>query len=308
MMEFGLLKENMINIMMRIIVTLAVVILSVVRVNAQDKYGADEQKCKENLSMFREYYKQKNYIDAYNPWMWSFINCPQSSQNIYKNASKIIKEKIKADKANKLAYIDTLMIVYDQRIKYFGQEGYVLGLKGFDLIQIDKNRSEEALNYLKKSLDLEEKNASVQAVYGYMRAMVNLEKLGVKSKLEVLEAYALVSQIIDFNIINESKASKNFIKYSDKVESLFTPYANCDDLIDLYALKFDPKTIDINLLRRITKLLSDKKCTSSDLFYNTSSRLYQLEPSASSAYQMSKMSITRGKSSDAIAFAIEAID
>jgi hypothetical protein len=289
------------------------VILFIFNVNAQEKFGADEQKCKENLSMFREYYKQKNYSDAYSPWMWAFKNCPQSSQNIYKNAPKIIKEKMKADQGNKAAYIDTLMLVFDQRINYFGNEGYVLGLKGFELIGIDKSRSEEGLGYLKRSLDLEGNNASVQAVYGYMRAMVNLEQSSVKTKSDVLEAYATVSTIIEFNIKNESKATKNFLKYSEKVEDLFTPYANCKDLIILFESKLEldsslDQRIYIDLLTRITKLLSNKSCIDSDLFFNASKILHSLEPSAASADQMSKLSVAKGKSSDAINFAISAVE
>ena len=309
-MDFGLKKENMINLIMKRNIILFVSILSICGVNAQEKYGLDEQKCKENLSMFREYYKQKNYNDAYKPWMWAFKNCPQSSRNIYKNAPKIIKEKIKIDKVNKLAYIDTLMTVFDQRIKYFGKEGYVLGLKGYELLFLDKSRSEEALVFLQQSLDLEGNNASVQSVYGYMKAMVNLEKSSsnMKSKLDVLEAYALVSEIIDFNIVNETKAAKNFIKYAEKIENLFTPYANCNDLIDLFSQKFNTSSDDIKFLRRITKLMSDKKCTDSDLFFSASSRLYELDPTPAAAVQMSKMSITRGKNTDAIAFAKKAIE
>ena len=48
----------MINKMMKKFIILVVAILAVFSVGAQSKYGADEQKCKENLSMFREYYKQ----------------------------------------------------------------------------------------------------------------------------------------------------------------------------------------------------------------------------------------------------------
>jgi len=283
-------------------------ILGGISVNAQGSYGADEQRCKENLSMFREYYKQKNYIDAFTPWMWAYKNCPASSQNIYKNATKIIKARINVDETNKSAYVDTLMIFFDQRIKYFGKEGYVLGLKGYDLVYIDKNRSEEALGYLKKSLDLEGNNASAYSVLGYMKAMANLEQLGVKTKVDVLEAYNRISAIVDFNIVNESKSAKTFIKLSPKIEKLFTPYANCEDLLTLFSKKFDSSTQDIALLKRIVKLLSDKRCTDLDLFFNASSRLYELEPSPASAYQMSKMSIAKGKSSDAIAYAKMAIE
>ena len=191
---------------------------------SQSKYGADEPKCKENLAMFREYYKQKNYDDAYNPWRWAYVNCPESSGNIFKNAPKILKAKMKADKTNKSAYIDTLMMVFDDRIKYFGKEGYVLGIKGYELIGVDKSRSEEALGYLKRSIELEGNNASVQAVFGYMKAIVNLEKSGIKEKSDVIEAYSVVSEVIDYNIINETKMAVYFVKYSEKVEALFTPY------------------------------------------------------------------------------------
>jgi hypothetical protein len=140
-----------------------------------------------------------------------------------------------------------------------------------------------------------------------MKAIVNLEKSGVKEKSDVIEAYSVVSEVIDYNIVNETKMAVHFVKYSEKVEELFTPYANCEDLISLFSIKFDPSTEDINLLKRITKVLDNKKCTDSDLFFHASSRLYELDPSAASADQMSKMSISKGKSSDAIAFAKNAI-
>ena len=298
----------MINMIVKKKVIFGILVLFFGNLPAQEKFGADAQKCKENLSIFREYYKQKNYTDAYLPWMWAFKNCPESSQNIYKNGPKIIKAKIKDDKENKASYIDTLLLLFDQRIEYFGKEGYVLGLKGFELVEIDKNRSAEALAYLQKSLDLEGNNSSVQAVYGYMKSIINLEKNGVKSKADVVDAYALVSGIIDFNIFNETKAAKNFIKYSEIIENLFTPYANCDDLIDLFSQKFDPANTDVNFFKRVTKLLGEKDCVKSDLYFTASSRLYELEPSASAAVNISKMSIERGRKSEAIKFAKKAID
>jgi hypothetical protein len=290
------------------IVVVTIVILMGFGANAQSKFGADSVACIENLSLFREYFKQKSYADALNPWRWTFNNCPNSSGNIYKNGPTIIKKRMKVDKQNKAAYIDTLMMIFDQRIQYFGKEGYVLGLKGYELIGVDKDRSEEGLGYLKQSLDLEGNNASVQAVYGYMRAMVNLEKSGSKTKVNVLEAYARVSEIIDFNIVNKSKATKNFVKYFEKVEDLFTPYANCEDLIAILSIKFDPVTEDISFLKRATKLLADKDCSTHQLFFDASSRLFELEPSASSADKMAKMSIAKGKSTAAIEFANKAIE
>ena len=143
------------NKMTKKIIILIVAFLVVLNVNAQGKYGADEQKCKENLSLYREYYKQKNYADALASWRWAYNNCPQASGNIYKNGPKIIKERMKLDTENKSDYIDTLMMIFDQRIQYFGKEGYVLGLKGYELLISDKKRSDIALEYLTKSISIE---------------------------------------------------------------------------------------------------------------------------------------------------------
>ena len=51
----------------KFVTTTYILILSSLEISAQSKYGKDEQACKENISVFREYCKQKNYEDL-NPW------------------------------------------------------------------------------------------------------------------------------------------------------------------------------------------------------------------------------------------------
>ena len=239
-------------------------------IHAQSKFGLDENACKENLSLFREYYKQKNYEDALKPWRWTFLNCPQSSGNIYKNGPKIIKAKMKLDKQNRLAYIDTLMMIFDQRIQYgFGNQGYILGLKGYELLFADNSRSQEAFDILNQAIGLSGNKSDFRAIYGYMKAVVDLEKESKKTKEDVLAVYAQISAIVDYNILNESKVTKYFVQYSEKIENLFTPYANCDDLVELFSSKFNIETNDVNLLRRITKVLEQKECTDEELFFTS---------------------------------------
>ena len=101
----------MINQMNKILILVGTLLFfCITDTNAQTKFGEDENECKENLSIFREFYKQKNYADALKPWRWAFLNCPASSGNIYKNGPKIIKAKLKSEKENKDAYVDTLNV------------------------------------------------------------------------------------------------------------------------------------------------------------------------------------------------------
>jgi tetratricopeptide (TPR) repeat protein len=294
--------------MIKKIIIVTIVVLMGFDSNAQSKYGPDSLSCLENRALYYENYKQKNYADALKPWRWAFKNCPRSTENIFKNGPKIIKARMKVDPENKSTYIDTLMMIYDQRIQYFGKEGYLLGLKGYELINIDKSRAKESLGYLQQSLEIDGNNSSVYAVVAYMKAIITLEKKGEKTKEDVVEAYALLSEIIDYNIVNETNASVNFNKYSEKIEGQFTPYANCEDLIAVFSVKFDPATNDTSFLTKVTSLLIDKDCSTHQLFFDASSRLYELEPSASSADKMAKMSITKGNSTAALEFSKKAIE
>jgi tetratricopeptide (TPR) repeat protein len=120
-----------------------------------------------------------------------------------------------------------------------------------------------------------------------MKAVVNLEKSGVKTKSDVLSVYAIISEIIEYNIANESKITKYFIQYSEKIENLFTPYANCDDLIALFTSKFDQNTENVDFLKRATKNLELQDCINNELYFEVIKRLNELEPTFETARALS---------------------
>ena len=67
------------------------------KIHENPKFGPDSaarMECAKNLSLYREYVKQKNYVDAYNPWFKVFYACPKASKNIYIDGVKIIKYQI----------------------------------------------------------------------------------------------------------------------------------------------------------------------------------------------------------------------
>ena len=88
MKQFSFTRTNM-----KMLVLVQLLLASTISVSAQD-FGADPDKCKENLSLYREYYKQKNYQDALIGWRWVFANCASSTKNIVINGPKIIEHQI----------------------------------------------------------------------------------------------------------------------------------------------------------------------------------------------------------------------
>lgn len=274
----------------------------------ESKYGTDSVQCVMNNSLYYEFYKQwkssnyknESWKDAVTPWRWVFINCPKSTINIYLHGENLVEELIKneTDKDKKEIYIDTLMLVYDKRIQYFGKEGYVLGKKGVDLYKQRPTAYEEAYEILKKSISLEKNSSSGPSLIYYFRAAEKMVKAEKAEKALLVDIYDQISTIIETNIKKytekgNAKSVTNWENIKGNIELSFEPYATCEDLISIYTVKFNETPEDVDLLKKITKILDKKNCTSSDLFFQSTENLHRLEPTAKSAELMGKMYIKR---------------
>ena len=73
-------------------ILLSIVVLFVV--NGNKIFGQDNQECIQNLSIFAEFAKVKNYDEAYAPWMAVRNECPQLNRAIYSYGERILKDRI----------------------------------------------------------------------------------------------------------------------------------------------------------------------------------------------------------------------
>ena len=97
------------------------------------KYGLDSVKTLENASIYSEFLKQKNYKEALPAWRYVFNNAPKFQMLTYTKGEDLLINIYQQTKDK--TYVDTLMMLYDQWAKYFGDhqrygEGYILGKKG----------------------------------------------------------------------------------------------------------------------------------------------------------------------------------
>ncbi len=290
-------------------------ILSSVTISAvtlkDNKFGNDSIECVKNISLFREYIKQKNYDDALSNWRKAYQLCPKATKNIYIDGAKLYKYLISKNKDSEelqKAYLDSLESLYDTRIVNFGKENYVLGLKGSDMLRYSFCDLERAFSYLKQSVESEQTKSKATALFSYFKAATDKYKSNTFDKDQVLEVYAVVTDYLDVNITKDSKSKKFYIKAAENVEKLFVPFATCDDLISMFDAKYQETPNDINLLKRIVKVLDKKDCTGADVYYSAAKQLHELEPSALSAFNMGNLSIKKNKTSNAIAFFNQALE
>jgi tetratricopeptide (TPR) repeat protein len=304
---FGLLKENLINMKKIFLTLLSVYSFTLFAATPSLQImNEDSLECLTKRSVFTQFVKQKNYVDAYSPWRWAFVNCPSSSKNIYIDGAKIIKSKIKEFKSQPdilSAYVDTLFTIYDMRISYFGQQGFISGVKGSDMMRYrSKTQLEEAHQLLKTSVELEGSKSRATALYYYFKSVSSLTKKGILTKADVLEAYATVTQYVEYNLANNSKSVKSYQQSLEKIEKEFEPYATCEDLVALFDSKYSESPDDLSLLKRIVDVLNKKECTDAEVYFNAASAVHAAEPTASSSFSMGNLSVNKGKFDAAIGF------
>lgn len=293
-------------------ILLSILIFSFSSLKAQEsKFGSNPKECEKNDSICTSFYKQKQYAEALNSWRIIFNICPASSKNIYIHGAKIITFQIEqAQKAKNTTlafnYIDTLMMVYDKRIQFFGEETQVLGFKGIDLLIYDSKRTTEAYGYLIKSI--EDANASVPVALSLMKASVTMYKEGTLSKEKVRESYSKSIQVVK-NQIQKSPENKEFLIAKDNIETMYINVGtDCNTLETLLRSKFEANPNDIKLLKTIVGLNAKQNCSDSKLLYEVSQKLYELEPSSVSALNIARMAKKNNENSKAILFYEKAIE
>jgi len=261
--------------------------------------GEDSIRCVRNYSLYAEYYRQKGYDDALPYWRVVFNECPTVNFNMYIHGVKM--HELLAEKADneeqKFAHLDTMMLIYDQRIKYFKQEGKVLGRKGIDWLSMRKSTVKDikvGYDYIKQSVDMQ-KNKSENAVLAlFMTASGTLFKAGELSQENMIQNYATASQIADYKVSNKPE-SADFQRLKGKLDQIFSQSgaATCDALIKLFQPKYDQNPEDKELLIKIAAFLASTDCKDSDLYFNTSTSLHKIDPSAKSSYFLAEMNVDR---------------
>ena len=275
-------------------------------------YGENPDECKKNLTIMLTYYKQKSYTDAARTWRWCFENCPESSKNIYIVGEKIMKNFIsnsKEDKALRSTYIDTLLTIYDKRLKYFSgdKKGIIkiLESKGKALAQYRINESyDQAFDLLDTVVTSQFPKVKSSTAKSYMYSVKVMHKKGKLSCPEVIQAYLRTMEIVAANI--DSKPEKyqalkeKSIKYSDAC-------LNCDLLDSLYSANFEAGQNDTLWLDGGIELLREKKCYKKEILVKMLEKRFESAPASKTAIVLAKYFADKQNRTKALLFFDKAI-
>ena len=289
--------------------------------------GEDSVRCRSSISIMNTNVKNKDYKVAYDAWKVLFDEFPVARVDTYTNGVKILADLIKkeADPQKKEEYIDELMSVYDQQIKYIDllqeitktrlSEGQILGKKVIDLLKYRKDApAEEVYEMLAKSVALEQGQSEYVVTELFMKysglKYKNDNTHGEQIIEDYLNASVYIVDVLDkyhdkieeceqrYKEFGEEKDSINAGKYSQMIDAsrvaksnidayfINSGAASCEDLDRIYAPLIEENKENIEYLNKVITVMAMLKCTKQDAYFAASEYAFEIDPNPTSKAAM----------------------
>lgn len=276
------------------------------------------EECNVNISLFNESAKNKQYADALAPWNAAYKDCPGANKAIYSRGREIVQWELAQtkDAASYQKVFDKLMGMYDNRIKYFGDDAryptaWILGLKGLDYVQFAKNdeTKKPAYEWLVKSAEGMGENCELDVLRQLIVVSNGIYKADATHAEKYITDFTNVSAILDKIIAKpELKTNAGALQLKPALEQLFAQSgaADCNTLDKLYKAKVDQSLTNQDVLTNVVGLYKRVRCIDSQVFFTAAVALHKIQPTAESAAALATMSYKKDEFTKAISFYDEA--
>lgn len=259
------------------------------------KWGDTPENRKENIltnSYLGEAVNNRSYNEAAGYFQRLVEQAPTGSVNIYINGAKLYKAKINAtkDAAQKRVFIDSLMTVYDLRMKHFpvyrnkkGEDlgtAYVLDVKARDMAIYLPEENQLVRDTFRAAIEAGGDQTKPDLVKNYFVDLCD----DYKNTDEVLadEVIAEYDRLSDFFAKNPLAAEEK-----KQFESAFglSGAASCENLEKLYTERLAAAPDDVDLYAQAVGLMARQHCDS-DFFIATAEKYYALKPLSKTAMDL----------------------
>ncbi|WP_017732802.1 tetratricopeptide repeat protein [Nafulsella turpanensis] len=276
------------------IVLLPVVFLcQTVQAQAEDPPGWDfpEDKEKNQIArtknaLYTDALKLEQYEEAKNHLYWLLVNNPELNESIYINGIKIYEtlSEESQDPEQKAVYADSVMKLYDLRLKYFNEKEDVLNRKAFSAYKLwrdQEERYEDLYRIMQEAFSASGEQFWPQNAVAYMDAARRFKSSGGElSDMEVINLYDSLDGILAQQE-KTSQDSETVKALRDQLDNILaaTISASCEDIEKNLGSMLKERPEDIKLAKVIIKLSFASQCTDSPLFTQAVRLVQEKEPS-----------------------------
>jgi tetratricopeptide (TPR) repeat protein len=305
----------------------------------------NSEECMQNLSIFAEYAKVKNYEEAYVPWISVRKDCPSLNVAIFSYGERILKDRIKKATPETLGdETADLMKLYNEWLQNFPTKKNV-SVKG----NIISSKAQAMLDYkiadkmqVYKTFDLAYQTDSKsfsnpKELYNYFKTLYDLYKDGSRevSMEQLFNKYEEVSEKFELESTKLAKKLDLILKkqedgiplnnrevrskrvygingnaigtFLSNLDAIISKEATCVNLVPLYKRNFKEFKSDAIWLKRAASRMDSKECSDDPFFVTLVEALHNLDPSADSAYYLGILKDKAGDSNEALKYYEESI-
>lgn len=256
------------------------------------KWPEDRKKADECVAIWGDAMKQGMYRAATSSFQWMLTNAPQWNTKLYIDGIALYDKLAEAetDPAKKKILVDSLLMIFDLRIKHCGDEANALNRKAYASYKYNIKNKEELPRLLAlydKVYEINGGSVTDANLVAYMTT-VKANQTYVKNVTDdqILQRYDKIIAVADAKIALLSKdpskqADVDKLKgYKDAVDGLLIGMVkvDCDFVRKNLAPKFKANPNDLSLAKKIFRFMLEGKCTDDPLWLQSGETIYKLSP------------------------------
>lgn len=302
-------------------------------------HGQDSLEVRQNMSMYMEYFKQKDYAEALPYWEVVFKKAPLSLIRVYTDGAWIFEQLIpnEQDAEKKKEYFEKLMVIYNQRLenldalnsfatpKTTSTKGNILCRQGWDYYYYSPEMDmEKAYAMFRSGIDDMGPNTEAFVLYGfiecsYNRYIANKDNADKRTDFirDFLECNDICDKLLDqakeyaeTDSVKAMQVVNAYLPTKDKCNELFiqSEAADCEILEKIYSSGIEEHKSDLEYLDAVLKVLEWFGCKGSDTYFKTSDYVYAIKPTSRAAIAKANRLIEQKDEAGALKYMQEAID
>ena len=278
-----------------------------------------DEECMENLSLFHESTKNKQYEDAYATWLPVYQARPDLNKAIYTDGAEILEYRYEqaTDENVRKALRDSILKLHDDRIQYFDDakypDAYVLGLKAMDYLKYytEDELAMPAYGWLKESVTALGVKAQITVLRKFVEVSYNIYKSNTDQYGDqFLADYQLASGTLDQIAVAGGKNAEHAASQKAYVDRLYAASgaADCGQMDQMYASVVAESANDLEKLGSIMKLYRRLNCTESEVYFAAAEHAHKLQPTAESAAGCAQMCLKKENLVGAVEYYKQALE
>lgn len=301
----------------RILFTAAFALFSVAAI-AQDfndpkyaKWGVDAEERQQNIlnsNFLKESVDNRNWDEAAKYLKILIEQAPEASQNTFIRGTTIYKNKINRAKSvdEKKMYVDSLMLMYDLRAKYFGdhpRQGtpYILDRKAREYVIYNPGDRAGIRKTFREAIAAAGDDVNPETVVLYFSNLCD----DYKNTDEVMPD-EIIAEYDRLTPVFENNPDSAELKGQFDAAFGLSGAASCENLEKLFRGKLEAAPDDETLLSQAVALMSRAKCDG-DYFFTIAEKYYEIKPSSETALFLAQGFQARGEYDKAIKYLNEAL-